>query len=285
VRLTRTLSGYIEAENPTPANYGFQKRDPVSSATDKDAGQTASEGFGSVIGPKQHFASSKLKACFQLDLDRLRSYGLSNDVVRALAAWGIYKIRRVLIASRDGVADLRTECKFEASEPTCEAVQTNGKKAKDFILPELGDDLTAAFGSLKRFEGEGEKAVSKLIRVRWVPKIEGKAELAQGLAASDFKLTGFEAKAKIETRTPKASKKNPKPESKLLLILHGEWTSGDRQKLREQNAAVEGNENLAKAAATVEKAIGEHEKNWAAKAQGAKPKDEESEGVEENERA
>ncbi len=285
VRLTRSLSGYIEAENPMPANFGFQKRDPVSSGTDKDAGQTASEGFGSVIGPKQHFASSKVKACFQLDLDRLRSYGLSNVEVRALAAWGIYKIRRVLTASRDGVADLRTECKFEALEPTCEAVQTDGKKTKGFLLPELADDLTAAFASLNRFEGEGEKKVPKLIRVRWVPKIEGKSELPQGLADSNINLAGVESKAKIEPRTPKATKKNPKPETKRLLVLYGEWTTGDKKKLRDQNIAREGEEKSAKAADTVEKAIKDYERNWAAKAQGAKPKDEESDEADVNQTA
>src|ERR1035437_4050488 len=53
VRLTRALSGFIEACDPATANFGFQKRDAVLDRTDKDAGQTAVEGFGSVIGPKR----------------------------------------------------------------------------------------------------------------------------------------------------------------------------------------------------------------------------------------
>ena len=69
VRITRSLSGYIEASSPSPANYGFQKRDAVSDRADKDAGQSAAEGFGSVIGPKQHFTSPKIYAYFQVDLD------------------------------------------------------------------------------------------------------------------------------------------------------------------------------------------------------------------------
>ena len=73
VRLTRALSGYIEARDPSTANFGFQKRDGVSDRTDKEAGQFAAEGYGSVIGPKQHFTSAKVKAYLQIDLERLRS--------------------------------------------------------------------------------------------------------------------------------------------------------------------------------------------------------------------
>src|SRR5204862_3288117 len=121
----------------------------VSDRTDKEAGQTAAEGYGSVIGPKQQFTSPEIKAYFQLDLERLRSYGLAQDQVRALAAWAIYKIRRVLTASRDGVADLRTECKFEVGGVVVNTVHNDTGRKDNFRLPELGDDLKSQFSSLK----------------------------------------------------------------------------------------------------------------------------------------
>jgi hypothetical protein len=55
----------------------------VSDRTDKEAGQSAAEGYGSVIGPKQHFTSPEIKAYFQIDLERLRSYGLLDATVQA----------------------------------------------------------------------------------------------------------------------------------------------------------------------------------------------------------
>lgn len=204
VRLTRCLSGYIEARDPSTANFGFQKRDGVSDRTDKDAGQSAAEGYGSVIGPKQHFTSAEVKAYFQVDLERLRSYGLPKDQVQALVAWAIYKIRRVLVASRDGVADLRTECKFEVkqrekkSETTadkpedktkkpemeeainCWAIDQETGERKLIALPVIDADLKKAFEKLK--------SPSEPLKVRWVPNIEGKAELPEDVKDDAIKI-------------------------------------------------------------------------------------------------
>ncbi len=285
VRVTRALSGYIEARDPASANFGFQKRDPVSDRTDKEAGQSAAEGYGSVIGPKQHFTSPQITAYFQIDLERLRSYGLSPDQVRALAAWAIYKIRRVLIASRDGIADLRTECKFEvkkrqgsssgngnpaelAEAIDCWLVDQETGKRTPFELPAIGNDLKAAFNSLK--------SGSEPLRVRWVPNVEGKAELPQGMSEEAIKQEGLEAKVRIETAKPKKGKKEV-GEPKKLLIISGEWSESDKQSLREQNR-----DDPAKS--IVEKAIKDFEKRWQAKAQSRKPEttdvDEQDEGEE-----
>ncbi len=264
VRITRSLSGYIEAMNPSPANFGFQKRDPVSDRTEKESGQTAEEGYGSVIGPKQHFTAPEVKAYFQIDLERLRSYGLSTDQVRALAAWTIYKIRRVLIASRDGVADLRTECKFEvANGVKAWCVDNRTGKRDDFPLPEVSDDLKTAFASLKR-------ANKPKWEVRWVPKIEGKAELEEGVAEETIKRKGLEAKSRFETakRSKKPKDKDKKP--KKLFIIFGEWTQQDKDALRQQNA----NDPAKK---IVEKTIKSYEAQWEAKAQSTKPELDEDE--------
>lgn len=255
VRLTRCLSGYIEARDPSTANFGFQKRDGVSDRTDKDAGQSAAEGYGSVIGPKQHFTSAEVKAYFQIDLERLRSYGLPKEQVQALVAWAIYKIRRVLVASRDGVSDLRTECKFEAIKIVAQTVHQDTGKKSEFDFPEIGDDLKEAFKPLKTSD--------EPLKVRWVPNVEGKAELSEEVKDEAIKREGLEAKTKVETQKPKKGKNLDKAKPKRFFIIMGEWSTTDKQSLRTQNP-----EEPTKS--VVEKAIKDHEAKWEAKAQSRK---------------
>lgn len=273
VRLTRVLSGYIEASEPTPANYGFQKRDDVLWATDKEAGQSASEGYGSVIGPKQHFTSPEVKACFQIDVDRLRNYGLSNGEVGALVSWAIYKIRRALADGQAGVGGLRTECKFTTGTISANYLDAKtGEKVEGYAFPKVGDDLNNAFKSLRVLNPDGTSDESKAItKVRWVPKIEGKAELPKDFRRELVVLTDIASdKAEVTSVTPKATKKNPKPEAKLYLVIKGEWTAEEKAKLRALNPSGEKGSDESKRAKLVEDAIAAYEARWTAKAQGGK---------------
>ncbi len=256
VRLTRVLSGYIEARDPSTANFGFQKRDSVSDRTDKEAGQSAAEGYGSVIGPKQHFTSADIKAYFQIDLERLRSYGLSNQLVHALAAWAIYKVRRVLVASRDGIADLRTECKFAATKVSATLVDQETGTVSPYILPAMNSDLIEAFRPLKDSTAP--------IAVRWIPNIEGKSELPEGMSDTMINRQGFEAKTKFETPKPKKGKNQGAQKPKGFFVIFGEWSTADKEKLRALNT-----DDPAKV--VVDKAIKDFESKWEAKAQSRKP--------------
>lgn len=255
VRITRALSGYIEARAPSPANFGFQKRDAVSDRTDKEAGQSATEGFGSVIGPKQHFTSPEVKAYFQIDLERLRSYGLTPDQVNALTAWSIYKIRRVLVSSRDGVADLRTDCKFEPVSVMARYVHKETGERKDYHLPEITDDLKEAFRPLK----------GNALKVKWIPKIEGKAELPSSFDEKKLKRAGLEAKSRF------AKKNSKNKQEKSYFVIFGEWSTSDKESLRNQNP-----EDSVRS--IVHKAIKDYENRWEAKAQSRKPEKDEEEG-------
>ena len=259
VRITRALSGYIEAGSPSPANYGFQKRDAVSDRTDKEAGQSAAEGFGSVIGPKQHFTSPKIHAYFQIDLERLRSYGLNPEQVNALTAWAIYKIRRVLLSSRDGVADLRTECKFEPESVTAKYVNKDTGKKEDYSLPEIDDDLKAALELLK----------GNVTKVKWIPNIEGRAELPADFDEKTLKRAGLEAKSRFEKAKPKKNSKNR--QEKSFFIIFGEWSASDKVSLLNQNPKDP-------AQSIVHGAIKDYETKWEAKTQSRKPEKDEEEG-------
>lgn len=282
VRITRALSGYIEASDPSPANFGFQKRDLVYDRTEKESGQTAESGYGSVIGPRQHFTSPQVKAYFQIDLERLRSYGLANEQVRALAAWAIYKVRRVLVASRDGIADLRTECKFRVAD---EADELEGQKDKvripkvdawlvhnetgrrqPYALPEIGEELKDEFAGLKRDLKPGARAAWE---VRWVPKIEGKAELNEGITEGAINRSGLEEKSRFDTTLPSKKAKDKDKKPKRLFVIFGEWNESDKKALREKNPADP-------AKKIVDKAIKSYEAQWQAKAQSTKPESDEN---------
>jgi CRISPR-associated protein Csb1 len=269
IRLTRALSGYIEASEPTPANYGFQKRDQVSDRTDKDAGQTAAEGFGSVIGPKQHFTSPAVKACFQVDVDRLRNYGLSAETVRALVAWAIYKIRRVLVDGQTGIGGLRTECKFVCGTVSSHYLASESGEMAEHVLPALGEALNTAFGALRILKPDQTADEDRaLTKVRWVPKIEGKAELADGFNHALIILTDLGEKAEIASMTPKATKAKPNPAPKYYLVLKGELTSTDKEKLIQLNPDGAPGSDEAKRAKLVRDALAKYKEQWTAKAQG-----------------
>lgn len=274
VRITRSLSSYIEARDPSIANFGFQKRDPVSDRTDKQSGQSAAEGYGSVIGPKQHFTSPEVTAYFQIDMERLRSYGISNEKVRALTAWSMYKVRRVLTASRDGIADLRTECKFEVESVSAKMVDQTTGRQEEYCFPETSKELIDQFKTLKLPlpDDNAETAKStKPIVVRWIPIIEGKAEVPSG-SRDSLRFDGLESKVRIEDPKPKTKK--GKVSAKEYLILSGEWPEGDKEKLRSQNL-----EEPAKG--VVNKAIKDYERRWEAKVQGKKIDADDDQGTDE----
>jgi hypothetical protein len=207
-----------------------------------------------VIGPKQHFTSADIKAYFQIDFERLRSYGLSRERVHALAAWAIYKIRRVLVASREGIADLRTECKFEATKVSASLVDNDTGKKSPYDLPEINEDLKEAFKALKS---------SVRLTVRWLPNVEGKAELPEGMGEAKVGLEGFEGKTRFESPKSKKGKNQDSKKPKRFFVIFGEWSSKDKQTLRELNMeeSVKG---------VVEKAIKDYEAKWEAKAQSRK---------------
>ncbi len=264
VRLTRSLTGFVEARSPQPANYGFQKRDPVSDRTEPEAGQTAETGYGSVIGPMQDFTSPDIRAYFQLDAGRLRSYGLPPDKFKALLAWAIYKIRKVMIDGKETIGDLRTRCKFEVvGNPKAVLIKADDGKHEPWELPKLDDEMKGLLLALKGKNGP--------IEVRWIPKIEGKAELGD-TPDKDFNLSDFAKLVRIDTERPKKGQKEKKH-----LIIFGEFTKGDEERL------LKAHEGKDMALAILKKAIKSYREKYEQKVTGAKAAGEEEERQEEPE--
>jgi CRISPR-associated protein Csb1 len=112
LRLSRVVSGFIEAKGVQVVASGGVKNDRVSPSKDADSGATAKEGFGNVPFHRDEYAAEQLVAYLNVDLAQLRSYGLESDATRFLFVLTLWKIRRFLA---EGLR-LRTACDLDAIE-------------------------------------------------------------------------------------------------------------------------------------------------------------------------
>ena len=122
LRLPRSLSAFIEAENATRAASGGVKNDSVN-----PSGETA-RGFGNVPFARDEWVAAKITAYFNLDLRQIRAFGLGADVERLLIVLALFKIRKFLM---EGLR-LRTACDFDVR---C----IRATRPDEFELPELAD--------------------------------------------------------------------------------------------------------------------------------------------------
>ena len=120
LRLPRSLSAFVEAENARVAASGGVKNDSVN-----PSGDTA-KGFGNVPFARDEWVAEKITAYFNLDLRQIRAFGLGDDVERLLIMLALFKIRKFLV---DGLR-LRTACDLDVSGITV-------TRPDDFDLPEV----------------------------------------------------------------------------------------------------------------------------------------------------
>jgi CRISPR-associated protein Csb1 len=103
LRMSRILSGFIEAQGVNPAESGGVKNDRVNPSGD------TKQGFGNVPFHRTEFVAREIKAYFNVDLALLRGYGLPEDATKFLIALSLFKIRRFLSTG----LRLRTACDLE----------------------------------------------------------------------------------------------------------------------------------------------------------------------------
>ncbi len=120
LRLPRSLSAFVEAENARVAASGGVKNDSVN-----PSGDTA-KGFGNVPFARDEWVAENITAYFNLDLRQIRAFGLGDDVERLLIMLALFKIRKFLV---DGLR-LRTACDLDVSGITV-------TRPDDFDLPEV----------------------------------------------------------------------------------------------------------------------------------------------------
>lgn len=115
VKVTRSLSGFIEAFNVVAAEYGNQRFDRISSKQKKDDGSggygKSDQGYGTLQASATLWTCEQIKASFFLDIDLLRSYGLGDVFVDWAIAVSLLKIWRFL----DRGLRLRSKCNLVTS--------------------------------------------------------------------------------------------------------------------------------------------------------------------------
>ena len=139
LRLPRSLSAFIEAENARVATSGGVKNDSVD-----PRGDTA-KGFGNVPFSRDEWIAERLVAYFNLDLRQIRAFGLGEDADRLLIALALFKIRLFLASG----LRLRTACDLDVTRITITRPQS-------FTLPDLAT-LEAALPEL--IESVGAKGL------------------------------------------------------------------------------------------------------------------------------
>ena len=122
LRLPRSLSAFIEAEDASVAASGGVKNDSVN-----PKGDTA-KGFGNVPFARDEWVASKITAYFNLDLRQISAFGLGGDVETLLIALALFKIRRFLAVG----LRLRTACDLDLADLTV-------TRPAGFELPSLAD--------------------------------------------------------------------------------------------------------------------------------------------------
>lgn len=118
LRITRALTGFIEAAGVNPAESGGVKNDRVNQSGD------TSGGYGNVPFSRTEFTATKLSAYFNIDLALLRGYGLPSEATELLIALALLKVRLFL----EGGLRLRTACDLDV-------VDTRATRPADFVIP------------------------------------------------------------------------------------------------------------------------------------------------------
>lgn len=106
LRLARSLSAFVEAENARVAASGGVKNDSVNPKGD------TGKGFGNVPFARDEWVAERITAYFNLDLRQIRSFRLGVQVERLLVMLAFFKIRRFL---ETGLR-LRTACDLDLDQ-------------------------------------------------------------------------------------------------------------------------------------------------------------------------
>ena len=150
LRLPRSLSAFVEAENAKVAASGGVKNDSVS-----PSGDTA-KGFGNVPFARDEWVAEEITAYFNLDLRQIRAFGLGTEVERLLTLLALFKVRKFLA---DGLR-LRTACDLDAARVAV-------TRPDGFDLPALDDIESELPGLIKTIGSMGLFGESRVLTVRY----------------------------------------------------------------------------------------------------------------------
>lgn len=165
LRMTRLLSGFIEASDVRTVESGGVKNDRVNPGKG-DEGQSSKEGFGNVPFHRTEFAAKEIKAFFNLDLALLRGYGLPEEATKLLIALSLFKVQRFLSTG----LRLRTACDLEVvGSPTVTRPTGFTIPDEEALLKECSSLIAAC---------KSHFASPPITEVEWKPS-KGKAKKAK----------------------------------------------------------------------------------------------------------
>jgi CRISPR-associated protein Csb1 len=155
LRMTRALSGFIEAIDVRVAESGGVKNDRVDPSGD------TKQGFGNVPFHRSEFTAREITAYFNLDLALLRGYGMgeTTDAGKLLIALALFKVRRFLSTG----LRLRTACDLEAAGEL--TVKPNG-----LAIPIEADLLAECKRQIAQCAAGGLFAKPAVTEVKWEPE-------------------------------------------------------------------------------------------------------------------
>lgn len=154
LRLTRALSGFVEAENIQVAESGGVKNDRVDPSGD------TKQGFGNVPFHRTEFVAERIIAYFNLDLALLRGYGLGDNATRLLIALALFKIRRFLSMG----LRLRTACDLQVSG------DIRVTRPEGFAIPDEGSLLDTCSNLIAACKQQSLFADPPVTVVKWKPE-------------------------------------------------------------------------------------------------------------------
>ncbi len=160
IRLTRLLSGFIEASKVDIAESGGTKFDKNAARLTETG--NAETGYGTLPFSRTEFTAKNIVAYFNLDLALLRGYGLPDEAEKLLIAISLLKVRRFLSTG----LRLRTACDLEVVS------DIHVTRPTGFVLPsegELLDECKALIAKCKHLFAE-----PSMTEVVWIPSKKSK---------------------------------------------------------------------------------------------------------------
>lgn len=151
LRLSRALSGFIEAQGIETAESGGVKNDRVNPSGD------TKQGFGNVPFHRTEFTAKRITAYFNLDLALLRGYRFPDSATQLLIALALFKVRRFLSTG----LRLRTACDLEVID------KLRVTRPDGFTVPPEQDLLQECTGLIAECNKNG--LFAGVTEVRWEP--------------------------------------------------------------------------------------------------------------------
>jgi CRISPR-associated protein Csb1 len=151
LRVTRALSGFIEASDVRTAESGGVKNNFVQ--------PTLKAGEGNVPFPRTEFTAKKIRSYFNLDLALLRGYGFPENAEKLLIALALFKVQRFLSTGMR----LRTACDLEV------AGDIRVTRPAGFVIPPEADLLVESKKLIAACTAEKLFASPPVTEVVWQP--------------------------------------------------------------------------------------------------------------------